>query len=208
MVGVRSKDHEDKRRLILDTAANLFARQGFTKTSVSEISTACNASKAWIYHYFPTKEDILFVLLRDFVIEIDRRVNAMTASTTTPHQKLRQFVVESLQIYDEYRINYPILFNEMIFLPEQQQRELRAIEARPVKLLESILANVRPELRGALALRSPVTLLVYGTINGTYTWFNPDGRLSTHHLADLIVDFVLNGLTSLKLDAGTAAPER
>ncbi len=56
MVGVRSKDHAEKRRLILDTAAALFAKQGFNKTSIAEISASCKASKAWIYHYFPTKE--------------------------------------------------------------------------------------------------------------------------------------------------------
>ena len=65
MAGVRAKDHEDKRQLILDQSAELFARQGFHRTSISEIAKACNSSsKAWIYHYFPNKEAVLFTLLR------------------------------------------------------------------------------------------------------------------------------------------------
>jgi len=42
MVGVRAKDHDDKRQLILDRSAELFARQGFHRTSIAEIAKACH----------------------------------------------------------------------------------------------------------------------------------------------------------------------
>lgn len=198
MVGVRSKDHDKKRRLILDTAAGLFAKQGFTKTSVSEISAACKSSKAWIYHYFSNKEEILFTLLHEFLEDVHLRTSGIE-DAGSPEQLLRNFVLESLRIYDDYRINYPSLFNEMIFLPEVQQRELRNIEERPVKQLEAILVRLRPDLAAAKTERSPTTLLVYGTINWTYTWFNPDGKLKTEQLAALILDFVLLGIKGMTL---------
>jgi len=174
MVGVRAKDHEDKKRLILDTASALFARQGFAKTSISELSSACRASKAWIYHYFPTKEDILFTLLRDFLVVVRARLGAIDIEGLAPEVSLHKFILECLRIYDDYRINYPILFNEMTVLTSEQQEELRAIEDAPVRLLTAIVAMIRPEIAQAAAFRTPITLLIYGTINWTYTWYNPD----------------------------------
>lgn len=197
MVGVRAKDHEDKKRLILDTASALFARQGFAKTSISELSAACRASKAWIYHYFPTKEDILFTLLRDFLVVVRDRLGAIDIEGLAPEVSLHKFILECLRIYDDYRINYPILFNEMTVLTSEQQEELRAIEDAPVKLLTAIVAKIRPEIAQAAAFRTPITLLIYGTINWTYTWYNPDGKLKIEQLADLVRDFVLGGIQTV-----------
>ena len=122
MVGIRAKDHDDKRQLILDRAAELFARQGFHKTSISEISKACNVtSKAWIYHYFPNKEEVLFTLLRDFLELVSRRLRASMREDHPPRVALRAFVGECLSIYAQYRINYPMLFAEMAALPPVPQ---------------------------------------------------------------------------------------
>lgn len=199
MVGVRAKDHEEKKRLILDTASGLFAKQGFAKTSISELSSACHASKAWIYHYFPNKEDILFTLLSDFLIVVRSRLEAIDGEGHAPEDELYLFILECLKIYDDYRINYPILFNEMTALTDEQQEELRSIEDAPVKRLTSIVAKIRPEIDDAKVLRTPITLLIYGTINWTYTWFNPDGKLRLEQLAQLVRDFVIGGIQNVNV---------
>ena len=204
MVGVRSKDHGDKSQLILKVAAELFGQQGFNKTSISQISSACNASKAWIYHYYPSKEDILFALLLDFLTAVKDRLDSAIDVGGDTRSRLHAFVSECLQIYDDYRINYPILFNEMIFLREEQQKVLRALEDHSVRRLDAIIVELRPELLSERSLRTPVTLLVFGTINWTYTWYNPDGKLGREALATLIVEFVLGGVRSMQL--GQASP--
>ena len=207
MAGVRSKDHDEKRQSILRVAAELFGRQGFNKTSIAQIGTACKASKAWIYHYFPAKEDVLFALLFDFLGKVNERIEAALQSPEAPELRLHAFVRECVQIYADYRINYPVLFNEMIFLRQDQQRVLRDLEAYSVRSLDAILVELRPELADARAVRTPVTLLVFGTINWTYTWFNPDGKMSLEALARLIVGFVLNGVGSMTLKAHVEAKE-
>ena len=121
MVGVRAKDHGDKRQLILDRSAELFARQGFHRTSIAEIAKACNASsKAWIYHYFPNKETVLFTLLVEFLELAASRVRAAVDMHADPRERLHAFVLECLRIYAEYRINHAVLFSEMNLLPDER----------------------------------------------------------------------------------------
>jgi AcrR family transcriptional regulator len=198
MVGIRAKDHDDKRQLILDRAAELFARQGFHKTSISEISKACNVtSKAWIYHYFPNKEEVLFTLLRDFLELVSRRLRVSVREDHPPRVALRAFVGECLSIYAQYRINYPMLFAEMAALPPVPQAELRALEREIANLLRGLINRVNPSVghRGKHAMA--ITLIAFGTINWTYTWFDAKGPLSLETVADLITEMLLNGLTAM-----------
>lgn len=198
MVGIRAKDHDDKRQLILDRAAELFARQGFHKTSISEISKACHVtSKAWIYHYFPTKEEVLYTLLRDFLELVASRLRQSVQESHAPQQALRAFVGECLSIYAQYRINYPMLFAEMSALPAEPQGELRALEREIANLLRDVIVRVNPGVarRGKQAMA--ITLIAFGTINWTYTWFDAKGPLSLDTVADLITEMLLNGLPAM-----------
>lgn len=198
MAGVRAKDHDEKRQLILDRAAELFARQGFHKTSISEISKACNvSSKAWIYHYFPNKEEVLLTLLRDFLELATARASASVAQAVTPPEKLRAFVGECLLIYDQYRINYPMLFIEMSVLPPEQQMELRTLERGFANLLRDILLALNPEVGRRRHHLMALTFIAFGTVNWTYTWFDPQGPLPLPTVADLITEMLCGGLLSL-----------
>jgi len=50
---------EAKKALILDTALELFANEGFFKTSISDITKKAGISKGLIYNYFESKEDLI-----------------------------------------------------------------------------------------------------------------------------------------------------
>ena len=60
MARTQAPDYEERRIAIIDKAAELFARRGFMGASVADLAAACQTSKSLIYHYFPSKEDILF----------------------------------------------------------------------------------------------------------------------------------------------------
>jgi AcrR family transcriptional regulator len=69
----------DKRRLILDAAIRVFARQGFHACRVSDVADEAGVAYGLVYHYFDSKEEILNTLFRerwqimlDAIVEIDR----------------------------------------------------------------------------------------------------------------------------------------
>jgi TetR/AcrR family transcriptional regulator, fatty acid metabolism regulator protein len=55
----------DKRRLILDAAVRVFARQGFHTCRVSDIADEAGVAYGLVYHYFSSKEEILDTLFLD-----------------------------------------------------------------------------------------------------------------------------------------------
>ena len=58
-----AKDHDQKRAAILKTAARVFADEGFDRASMAGLAKACGISKSLIYHYYPSKEALLYDIL-------------------------------------------------------------------------------------------------------------------------------------------------
>ena len=198
MAGVRAKDHEDKRQLILDQSAELFARQGFHRTSISEIAKACNSSsKAWIYHYFPNKEAVLFTLLREFLELTISRVRAAVEPQSDAKRRLYSFVLECLHIYSEHRINHAMLFSELALLPPEQREEINELERAYAQVLRDLIHAVNPGIGQRKHQIAVLTMIAFGAINWTYTWFNDKGALSLEDVADLTTKLLLNGLEPL-----------
>ena len=69
------------------------------------------------------------------------------------------------------------------------------VERVDVDQIEALIREIRPET-GPLAL--PLTMLFFGMINWTHTWFRAEGRVSADSLADMAVDVMLGGLGRTK----------
>ena len=63
MARPKSATHDIKRDAILDIAAQCFADRSYPAASMNEIALACGTSKARLYHYYGSKEAILFDLM-------------------------------------------------------------------------------------------------------------------------------------------------
>jgi AcrR family transcriptional regulator len=61
-ISLRDRQKAQTREHLLDTAAVLFAEQGYNETTIEQIARAAGSSRATVYSYFSTKEDILRTL--------------------------------------------------------------------------------------------------------------------------------------------------
>jgi AcrR family transcriptional regulator len=70
--GEHGREHgRDTRSRLRELALELFAEQGYEKTSLREIAERLGVTKAALYYYFKSKEDIVRSLVEDYVAEID-----------------------------------------------------------------------------------------------------------------------------------------
>jgi AcrR family transcriptional regulator len=88
----------DKRRVILDAAVRVFARQGFHTCRVSDIADEAGVAYGLVYHYFSSKEQILDTLFLERWGVMLAAIAEADASRTAPREKLHaiaSFIVES-----------------------------------------------------------------------------------------------------------------
>jgi AcrR family transcriptional regulator len=190
----RAEDWGDKRALIYDRAAELFAARGFSRTSIAELAAHCQASKSWIYHYFPSKEAILHAILHDHMSLLLRTAERELEAQRPPEAQLRGLLRAFMAIYVRAQAKHAVLLAELGSLPAAQQQEIRGLERRVVDLVADLVARLDMGPSGERRPALPVTMMLFGMINWTHTWYRPDGPIGPEQLADLAADLFLNGL--------------
>ncbi len=95
-----SKTAPDKRRLILDAAVRVFARQGFHACRVSDIADEAGVAYGLVYHYFASKDEVLDTLFLErwnVMLELIREVDAQEMPVREKLRAIASFIVDSYQ---------------------------------------------------------------------------------------------------------------
>ena len=88
----------DKRRLILDAAVRVFARQGFHACRVADIADEAGVAYGLVYHYFDSKDEVLDVLFLErwnVMLELIREVDAQQLPVREKLAAIASFIVDS-----------------------------------------------------------------------------------------------------------------
>jgi TetR/AcrR family transcriptional regulator, fatty acid metabolism regulator protein len=88
----------DKRRLILDAAVRVFARQGFHTCRVSDIADEAGVAYGLVYHYFQSKDEVLDTLFLerwDVMLEAIREIDSRTIPAREKLFAIASFIVDS-----------------------------------------------------------------------------------------------------------------
>src|SRR5438477_11980474 len=92
----REKATPDKRRLILDAAVRVFARQGFHTCRVSDIADEAGVAYGLVYHYFQSKDqvlDTLFLERWDVLLDLIRQTDARELPAREKLRAIASFIV-------------------------------------------------------------------------------------------------------------------
>jgi TetR/AcrR family fatty acid metabolism transcriptional regulator len=94
----RANATRDKRRLILDAAVRVFARQGFHACRVADIADEAGVAYGLVYHYFASKDEILDTLFLErwnVMLETIREVDAEAIPVREKLEAIASFIVDS-----------------------------------------------------------------------------------------------------------------
>ena len=195
MARTQAADYEQRRAAIVQQAAELYARRGFPGASIADLAEACGASKSSIYHYYPSKEDILFDVMESHIGELEAAADEVTAGSADAPEKLRALGRAFMGRYAGAAARQKVLLNELDHLPPARRAEIVTRQRRLVATVEGLLAEIQPGLGSRLA--RPAAMLFFGMINWTHTWFDPAGPAKVEEVADLAVAMALDGLRGL-----------
>lgn len=189
-----AKDHDHKRSRILKAAARVFADEGFDGASMSQLAGECGISKANIYHYYDSKDAILFDVLETYLRTLRDRICRLELQGLAPSEKLHLVTREILLAYqgadDEHRVQAAGLSA----LAEDQQRLLKGYQRDLVRFLGEVLTENASDLRKDTTRLRATTMSVFGMLNWFYMW-NPEADETARiAYAALVSDLTLTGL--------------
>ncbi len=197
MARPRSADHHLKRDEILGAAAACFAQMSYPAASMQEVAARLGTSKARIYHYYESKEALLFDLLDRYT----QRLLAIIGETEAQAQRKRlddraalHALVEAFLIeYESSADKHVALLHDTKFLSDERtdgqvtQRELIVQRQRDVvSAFTRFLRRAYPA-RLTDANQTALTMMVMGMINWTFTWLRPNGSISYADFAQEVI---------------------
>lgn len=193
-----AKDHEEKRQAILSTAAAFFAQHGFDRSSMNQLAKACGVSKALIYHYYDSKDALLFDIVHTHLSELLEVVQSVEQGPDK-EANLRALVRAILIAYRDSDDQHQVQAVAMASLPEDQRRELARLQKEMVAVVSEGLRAITPEAYQSDPTRlTPVTMSLFGMLNWFYMWHRPGKGMSREDYADLVTDLVLRGAVGLE----------
>jgi TetR/AcrR family transcriptional regulator, fatty acid metabolism regulator protein len=191
----------DKRRLILDAAIRVFARQGFHACRVSDIADEAGVAYGLVYHYFRSKEEVLDTLFTerwDILLQVIRDTDAEDAPARDKLRAIAAFIFES------YRHD-PDLMKVIVVEVTRAANSFGLTHSDRIREAYALMAEVVAKAQEDGSFRPDVTprfaaLAFYGVIEQVLTgWIFdsapvPDAEID--EAKDLVVAAIVDGLAA------------
>ena len=187
------RERYDRRRaeVVLDSA-RVFAERGYDQTSVPELAEALGLAAGSLYHYFPSKEELLRAICDQLMDPLLEQAEALLEEPRRPAEQLRALVRLWVEHVVAHR-DHMLVFQQERHVIERgtQWRGVRSSRKRFERLVDDVLARVEASGEAAFADRRLAVSALLGMVNHTAQWYRPRGRLSPHEIADGYVDLLL-----------------
>src|SRR3569833_420993 len=121
MARTLAADYDDRREAIVSKAAELYGQRGFLGSSIADLAEACGMSKSLLYHYFSSKEDILFEIMDGHVTALGR-IAASVRDEAAPQKRLLRLTEEFMALYVPASHRHKVLLNDLDKLPPQRRK--------------------------------------------------------------------------------------
>jgi len=196
MARPKSAAHDLRREAILDIAAQCFADSSYPAASMNDIAQAGGTSKARLYHYYESKEAILFDLLDRYTQRLLALIGEGEAAAqrhnlddrAALHELIRRFLRE----YETSATRHVALLHDTKFLGETQRLLIVERQRNVVAAFTRFIKRAYPH-RLNEQNQTAVTMMVFGMINWTFTWLRPGGSMSYAAFADEVIRTLESG---------------
>jgi len=189
----RSKSLE-KENEIHRVVARLFAYRGYHHTSMREIARELGMNQSSLYHYFTSKEDILFRLMDNAMDEVLGELEEIYAKDLSAEDKLKKVLHSYIRSYAGDQDRLILLVNEMNSLTESSRFILVDKQRQYVRLIKSILKGMFEQEKMREIDPAVATFAFFGMVHYTIKWYHKDGPITVDELARLFVEIFTKGI--------------
>jgi AcrR family transcriptional regulator len=180
---------------LLNVARTLFAEKGFEGTSVQDVVVAAGVTKGAMYHYFSSKDDLLYEIYGRVLRMQMERLEKFVSQEGPVEERLHAAAADVVATTIENLDSTTIFFRSLHQLSEEKQKEIRRERRRYHETFRAMV--VEGQQSGVFREDVSADLCVdffFGSVHHLPTWWNPRGRLSGQEVGRLFADLFIAGL--------------
>ena len=182
---------------LMHASVELFAEHGYAQTSVQQIVDAAGVTKGALYHYFKSKDDLLFDIY-DRILSLQREhLDAIVATGADPVSTIRLVCEDVIITSIEWMHEGTVFFRSQHMLTAARQQEVKRRRREYNDAFEAILERGR----AAALFRTDIPPAIqianfFSDVHYLGQWYSPGGPLSKEQVASELTDLYLAGLTA------------
>lgn len=178
---------------ILRTAAELFARNGYHATGLSELGEAVGLGRGALYYHIGSKENLLYELSVRHVEEMVAYGEKVLGSPLGAEERFRRLSRKLMRVIADNLPELTVFFREINSFSGERHDRIVELRARFEGVWLQVLSD--GEAEGLFQHGDDLTVkAVLGMHNYSYLWIDPQGSLSPEEIADRFCDLLLHGL--------------
>jgi len=184
----------DRREEIFEKALELFVEKGYENTPLSQIAKALNLTKAGLYHYFNSKEELFFKIHSYSVEKGFLPILEEAEKINDPEERLRYFLRNYTIRTTAKNPSMKLSIKDINSLNPESKKEVSKVWRRAFDLVRDALSELEKSGRIRKVNKTFATFAALGMTSWTIYWFDYSRKESADELANTYVDIFLNGI--------------
>ncbi len=207
MARSKAAGFDRQRAAIRDAAARQFADKGYAAASIADVARACGVSKALMYHYYQDKEHLLADITESYIERLHAIVEQVRAEALPPPAHLRRLIELFMAEYEHSAARHRVLVQDVKYLERARRARVLTKERKVVDGFAEVIAKLAPQV-DERTLVKPLTMILFGMINWTFTWLKGRGAITYADMASVVADLFLGGVARVRTPLRTTARQR
>jgi TetR/AcrR family transcriptional regulator, cholesterol catabolism regulator len=185
-----------RQREIIDAAAEIFYRKGYSETSVQDVADAVGILKGSLYYYIDSKEDLLYQMLLEVHEDAKSVVTETAALDLPPLDRLRVYIQRHVEYNAHNLAKIAVYYHDFGLLTPERRQAIVGQRNYYEDFVKGLI--VEAQERGEVDKTIEPALIsnaVFGIANWLYTWYKPDGSATPEYLGKLYAEVIVEGVT-------------
>jgi AcrR family transcriptional regulator len=188
------RDGAGTARELLDAAAKLFWAKGYAATTTRELADAVGVQKASLYYYIDSKEDLLYDICVESLVDIKKSVTEAVAYQQDCSSRVRAMIRAHVMVMLREKEKHATMLTELDALTGDRRAEVVALRDDYDRLVRGVLEDA--QRAGVLSkdmTAKELELCLMNLLNGTIFWYREDGGRAPDQLVELFERMFLGG---------------
>ena len=187
---------EDRKEFISKVASKVFSEKGYQVASLQDIAMGAEISKAGVYHYFKSKNDILaYILIRNsdiFLEKLKRSIKESKEKVLTPQDTFKRLIMAYAQHTNIDKDKRLIVLRERHQISGKYKKELFRREQAIFRLLRHELQEI-PDLEQKINV-NVISFLFISMSHWLGYWYKEGKGLDINNIIDQNIQIIMHGI--------------
>jgi AcrR family transcriptional regulator len=193
----RTARYDKKLNDVLSASSALFARKGFERATIRDVSQATGMSLAGLYYYFKSKEELLFLIQFRTFDSICGKLREIISGEENPRTCLNRMINMHFEYFIRHMNDLKICSREIESLEGAFYQKVAEKRREYFELTQSIFENISGESDGSSSDSRLAALYLFGTLNWIYQWYKPGRYPDAAEMARQLSGIYLQGFPGI-----------